>query len=74
MSKLDELIQELCPDGVEFCPLEQCCNILDRKRKPVTKSAREAETIHITEQMAFRTMFLITFSTGHLFWLGKMAA
>ena len=42
MSKLDELIQELCPDGVEFCPLEQCCNILDRKRKPVTKSAREA--------------------------------
>ena len=42
MSKLDELIQELCPDGVEFRPLEQCCNILDRKRKPVTKSAREA--------------------------------
>ena len=42
MTKLEELIQELCPDGVEFCPLEQCCNILDRKRKPVTKSAREA--------------------------------
>ena len=42
MTKLDELIQQLCPDGVEFCPLEQCCNILDRKRKPVTKSAREA--------------------------------
>ena len=42
MTKLEELIQELCPDGVEFFPLEQCCNILDRKRKPVTKSAREA--------------------------------
>ena len=42
MTKLEELIQELCPDGVEFCPLEQCCNILDKKRKPVTKSAREA--------------------------------
>ena len=42
MTKLEELIQELCPDGVEFRPLEQCCNILDRKRKPVTKSAREA--------------------------------
>ena len=42
MTKLEELIKELCPDGVEFCPLEQCCNILDRKRKPVTKSAREA--------------------------------
>lgn len=23
MSKLEELIQELCPDGVEFYPLEQ---------------------------------------------------
>ena len=42
MSKLDELIQELCPDGVEFSPLEQCCNILDKKRKPVTKAARVA--------------------------------
>lgn len=42
MTVLDELIQELCPDGVEFRPLEQCCNILDRKRKPVTKSVREA--------------------------------
>ena len=42
MSRLDELIQELCPDGVRFKPLEQCCNILDNKRKPVTKAAREA--------------------------------
>ena len=42
MTKLEELIQKHCPDGVEFRPLEQCCNILDRKRKPVTKSAREA--------------------------------
>ena len=42
MTKLEQLIEELCPDGVEFRPLEQCCNILDRKRKPVTKSAREA--------------------------------
>ena len=42
MSKLDELIQELCPDGVKFSPLEQCCNILDKKRKPVTKAARVA--------------------------------
>lgn len=42
MTKLEKLIQEFCPDGVEFRPLEQCCNILDRKRKPVTKSSREA--------------------------------
>lgn len=42
MSKLDELIQELCPNGVEYRKLEDCCNVLDKKRKPVTKSAREA--------------------------------
>ena len=42
MTKLEKLFQEFCPDGVEFRPLEQCCNILDRKRKPVTKSSREA--------------------------------
>ena len=40
MRKLDELIQELCPDGVEYRALEHCCNILDKKRKPVTKAAR----------------------------------
>ena len=42
MSRLDELIKELCPDGVDSRPLEECCTILDRKRKPVTKAVREA--------------------------------
>ena len=42
MSELERLIQELCPNGVEFRPLEKCCQILDSKRKPITKSAREA--------------------------------
>ena len=42
MNKLNELIQKLCPDGVEFQTLENCCHILDNKRKPVTKAAREA--------------------------------
>ena len=42
MSELERLIQELCPNGVEFRPLEKCCQILDNKRKPITKSAREA--------------------------------
>ena len=42
MTQLDKLIQELCPNGVERRPLEQCCTVLDSKRKPVTKSAREA--------------------------------
>ncbi len=40
MSKLELLIKELCPDGVEYKSLEKCCNILDNKRKPVTKSSR----------------------------------
>ena len=41
MKKLSELINELCPNGVEYKPLEKCCNILDNMRKPITKSARE---------------------------------
>ena len=42
MSRLKGLIEELCPNGIEFKDLEKCCNILDNKRKPVTKSARIA--------------------------------
>ena len=40
MSGLVELIAELCPNGVEYRPLEKCCIILDNKRRPVTKAAR----------------------------------
>src|SRR5574344_310269 len=40
MSKLEELIAELCPNGVEYKTLENCCKILDNLRKPITKSAR----------------------------------
>lgn len=72
MTKLEKLIQEFCPDGVEFRPLEQCCNILDRKRKPVTKSSREAGKYPYYGAMVFRIMFLITFSMERLFWLEKM--
>ena len=39
-NKLEELIKKLCPNGVEYKKLENCCNILDNERKPVTKSAR----------------------------------
>lgn len=41
MSRLNELIQELCPEGVEYRTLDTCCKVLDNKRKPITKSARE---------------------------------
>ncbi|MBQ7682544.1 MAG: restriction endonuclease subunit S [Oscillibacter sp.] len=42
MSKLQALLDELCPDGVEFRRLENCCHILDKFRKPVTKSMRNS--------------------------------
>ena len=42
MSRLEELLKELCPEGVEYRKLEDCCTVLDKKRKPVTKAAREA--------------------------------
>ena len=29
-------------DDVECRPLEMCCEILDKKRKPITKAARES--------------------------------
>ncbi len=40
MNKIERLIQELCPEGVEYKKLENCCTILDNKREPITKSAR----------------------------------
>ena len=42
MSKLDDLINEFCPNGVEFKRLDHCCNILDNLRKPVRKSDRQS--------------------------------
>ena len=37
MSRLDELIQEYCPDGVEYRQLKDCCNVLDKKRESEDK-------------------------------------
>lgn len=42
MHNIKELVKKLCPNGVEYKRLEECCNILDNKRKPVTKSARQS--------------------------------
>lgn len=41
MSKINDLIKEMCPNGVEYKKLEDCCNILDNKRKPISKGIRE---------------------------------
>lgn len=40
MSKLTELLDELCPDGVEYRPLGELLAIRDSERRPVTKSDR----------------------------------
>ena len=40
MSKIEKLIEELCPKGVEYKKLEFCCRILDNKRKPISKNSR----------------------------------
>ena len=41
MSKINDLIKEKCPNGVEYKKLKDCCKILDNMRKPVKKGARE---------------------------------
>ncbi|MEL6723055.1 MAG: restriction endonuclease subunit S [Pseudomonadota bacterium] len=40
MSRIDELIAEHCPDGVEFHPIEKVCSIANNKRKPIKSSLR----------------------------------
>ena len=41
MSKLEKLIKELCPDGVEYRSLGDVVNILDNLRRPITKKDRK---------------------------------
>lgn len=41
MSKLQELIQTFCSDGVQYKVLGELCNILDYQRKPISKSNRK---------------------------------
>ena len=41
MSKIDELIQQLCPDGIEWKTLNNISTNLDSKRKPVKGSDRQ---------------------------------
>lgn len=74
MSKLEQLINELCPEGVEYRRLENCCEILDNKRKPVTKSAREAGKYPYFGAMVFKIMYLIIYLMALLFSSARMVA
>lgn len=40
MTHIEQMIQDMCPHGVEWKTLGEVCEILDAKRKPVTKSQR----------------------------------
>lgn len=42
MTKLEQLIKELCPDGVKYKALGDVVEILDNQRKPVTKKDRQS--------------------------------
>ena len=41
MAKIDELLKELCPDGVEYVTIGESCEILDSMRKPISKGKRK---------------------------------
>ena len=40
MSRINELIEKLCPNGVEYKELGEAVNILDNLRKPISKEKR----------------------------------
>jgi len=44
-NKIEKLLAELCPEGVEFKELGEVCEIADNKRKPVKSSLRVAGNI-----------------------------
>lgn len=41
MSKIEDMIREMCPEGVHWVKLGEVCEILDSQRRPVSKGARE---------------------------------
>ena len=73
MTKFESFINSHCPNGVAYKPLEDCCIVLDRQRKPVTSSARVAGEYPTMVQMVSKIMLLIIFLMGNLFLLVKMA-
>lgn len=45
MSKIDDLIKQYCPNGVEYKELGKIVNILDSQRRPVAKEKRKKGNI-----------------------------
>lgn len=45
MKSIEEMIKELCPEGVEYVKLGEVCDVLDSQRKPISKSKRVPGTI-----------------------------
>lgn len=54
MTKLEQLIKELCPDGVKYKALGDVVEILDSQRKPVTKKIANQGFTHTMGQMGIQ--------------------
>lgn len=42
MNKFKKIMRKIDIKDIQFKPLEECCNILDSRRRPITKSLRES--------------------------------
>lgn len=42
MTKIEQLLEKYCPEGVEFKSIEKVVNILDNQRKPISKGSRQS--------------------------------
>lgn len=71
MNKLEELMAELCPNGVPQKRLDESCNILIIKGSPSQNQQENSEYIPITEPTEYKIMYLITFSMALTFSLAK---
>ena len=53
MNRIEKLIGELCPDGVEWKELGEVVEILDYLRKPISKDKGNLEYIHTMSKWGF---------------------
>lgn len=72
MSKLKELIAELCPNGVEYKALEKCCVILDKKENQSQNQQEQMASIHTMVLMEFKITLTIIYLMELIFLSEKM--